>query len=161
MKAFATVLFLSLAASQLQAREESAAGVYRSEVGIYSLTVSLLSNGNYLARWDADIGSNGKASGSWTLVGGEVRLVPKKEEGHPMTGYLRVLLLREFEGRKVLIRKEDAVNDNNPYFYLYLQKPNKSPQRNAGSGPATLDGASPPRPALSSEETARPRSPRG
>ena len=70
----------------------------------------------------------GRASGSWTLVDGEVRLVPKKEEGHPMTGYLRVLLLREFEGRKALIRKEDAANEKNPFFYLYLQKPNKAPE---------------------------------
>jgi hypothetical protein len=48
--------------------------------------------------------------------------VPKKEEGHPMTGYLRVLLLREFEGRKALLRKEDVANVKNPFFYLYIQK---------------------------------------
>jgi hypothetical protein len=128
MKAFVAILFLGLTICELYAREESAAGVYRSEVGIYSLTLSLLSNGNYLARWDADIGSNGSASGSWTLVAGEVRVVPKKEEGHPMTGYLRVLLLREFEGRKVSLRKEDAAHEKNPFFYLYLQKPNKAPE---------------------------------
>jgi hypothetical protein len=70
------------------------------------LTVSLLDNGNYLARWDSDIGSNGTASGSWTFQDGEVRLTPKKEEGHPMTGYLRVLALRKFEGRQALLRKK-------------------------------------------------------
>jgi hypothetical protein len=41
------------------------------------------------------------------------------------------------------------------------QRPNQTPQHNAGLGPATLDGASPPRPALSSEETAGTQSPRG
>ena len=40
------------------------------------------------------------------------------------------------------------------------KQPNKSPQHNAGIGPAALDSASPLRPALSSEETARPHSPR-
>ena len=40
-------------------------------------------------------------------------------------------------------------------------RPNKSPQRNAGIGPATLDSAIPHRPAPSSEKTARPQSPRG
>jgi hypothetical protein len=41
------------------------------------------------------------------------------------------------------------------------ERPNQSPQHNAGIGPAILDGANPPRPALSSEKTARPQSPRG
>jgi hypothetical protein len=45
--------------------------------------------------------------------------------------------------------------------FLEPRSSNQSPQRNAGIGPATLDGASPPRPALSSEETASPQSPRG
>jgi hypothetical protein len=120
MKSIIAAVLLS--ASSLLASEKSAAGVYRSEVGIYSLIVSLLPNGNYLARWDGDIGPNGTASGSWTFVDGEVRLVPKKEEGHPMTGYLRVLLLREFEGRQALLRKEDIANEKNPFFYLYIQK---------------------------------------
>jgi hypothetical protein len=39
--------------------------------------------------------------------------------------------------------------------------PNKSPQHNAGSGPAISDGAPPPQPASSSEETARAQPPRG
>jgi hypothetical protein len=120
MKIVLAIVLLS--ASSLLASEKSAAGVYRSEVGIYSLIVSLLPNGNYLARWDGDIGPNGTASGSWTLVDDEVRLIPKKEEGHPMTGYLRVLLLREFEGRQALLRKEDIANEKNPFFYLYIQK---------------------------------------
>ncbi len=120
MKSIIAAVLLS--ASSLLASEKSAAGVYRSEVGIYSLIVSLLPNGNYLARWDGDIGPNGTASGSWTFVDGEVRLVPKKEEGHPMTGYLRVLLLREIEGRQALLRKEDVANEKNPLFYLSIQK---------------------------------------
>jgi len=117
----ATVLVL-LSSAGLLASEKSVAGVYRSEVGLYVLTVSLLENGNYLARWDSDIGSNGTASGSWAFRDGEVRLSPKKEEGHPMTGYLRVLSLRKFEGRQALLRKEDVANEANPLFYLYLQK---------------------------------------
>ena len=120
MKTILAVVLLS--ASGLLASEKSAAGVYKSEVGIYSLIVSLLPNGNYLARWDGEIGPNGTASGSWTVVDGEVHLVPKKEEGHPMTGYLRVLRLREFGGRKALIRKEDAANEKYPFFYLFIQK---------------------------------------
>ena len=111
-----------LATVRLQAGEESAAGVYRSEDGIYSLIVSLLPNGNYLARWDTDIGPNGTASGSWTLVDDEVRLVPKREEGPLMPGHLRVLLLREFECRKALLRKEDLAYEENRFFYLYLKK---------------------------------------
>ena len=63
MKAFAPILVLCFSISQVQARDEPAAGVYRSEVGIYSLTVSLLPNGNYLARWDADIGPNWQSIG--------------------------------------------------------------------------------------------------
>jgi hypothetical protein len=41
------------------------------------------------------------------------------------------------------------------------KRPNKSPQRNAGIGPATLGSAIPLPPAMSSEKTARPQSPRG
>lgn len=92
---------------------------------VCSITLSLLPNGNYLARWDADVGSNGTAAGSWMLVGDELRLDPKKEEGHPMTGYLRVLFLCQVDGRRALIRKEDIAGEGNPFFYLYLQKPNK------------------------------------
>jgi hypothetical protein len=114
MKRLTTILLsVALAGACLQASEESAVGVYKSEVGIYVLTVTLLSNGNYLARWDADIGSNGSASGSWKLVGAEVHLTPKKEEDM-MTGYLRVLLLREFKGRKALLRKEDEDSEDSP-----------------------------------------------
>lgn len=125
-----------LSASSLLAGEKSPAGVYQSEVGLYVLTVTLLENGNYLARWDADIGSNGTASGSWVYQDGEVRLTPKKEEGHPMTGYLRVLLLREFESRRALLRKEHVANEKNPLFYLYLQKrPIQPPVPTRGNGP--------------------------
>lgn len=119
--AIAAILVLISAASLL-ASDKSFGGVYRSEVGLYVLTVSLLENGNYLARWESDIGSNGTASGSWTFQDGEVRLSPKKEEGHPMTGYLRVLSLRKFEGRQALLRKEDFMNEASPLYYLYLQK---------------------------------------
>ncbi|MBP6865535.1 MAG: hypothetical protein KBC32_09770 [Candidatus Didemnitutus sp.] len=122
MKNVVAAILVLLSAAGALASDKSVAGVYRSEVGLYVLTVSLLENGNYLARWDSDIGSNGTASGSWTFQDGEVRLTPKKEEGHPMTGYLRVLALRKFEGRQALLRKEDVMNEASPLYYLYLQK---------------------------------------
>jgi len=122
MKNAIAAILVSLSAISLLASDKSVAGVYRSEVGLYVLTVTLLDNGNYLARWDSDIGSNGTATGSWTFQDGEVRLSPKKEEGHPMTGYLRVLFLRKFEGRQALLRKEDVMNDSSSLYYLYLQK---------------------------------------
>jgi len=138
MKTIITALFLS--ACSLLASEKSPAGVYQSEAGLYVLTVTLLTNGNYLARWDGDIGPNGTAAGSWEFVDGEVRLTPKKEEGHPMTGYLRVLLVRQFEGRQALLRKEDVANEANPFFYLYLKRrPIQSVQHNAGSRPHSSD----------------------
>lgn len=132
-------LSAALAVVCLQASEGAAAGVDRREVGIYVLTVTLLSNGNYLARWDADMGSNGTASGSWQIVGDEIHLTPKKEEGQPMTGYLRVLLLREMDGRRALIRKEDMQNEKNPFFYLYRQKePNQAAQSTTTAGLQTF-----------------------
>jgi hypothetical protein len=120
-KLFTLVLFTALGLASVRASEIPAVGVYQSEVGIYVLTISLLPNGDYMARWDADIGSNGVASGTWTSNGDEVHLSPKKEEGQPMTGYLRVLVVRNVNGRRALIRKEDAANDKNPFFYLYLR----------------------------------------
>ena len=122
MKNAIVAILVLLSAAGLLASDKSVAGVYRSEVGLYVLTVSLLENGNYLARWDSDIGSNGTASGSWTFQDGEVRLSPKKEEGQAMSGYLRVLSLRKFEGRQALLRKEDFMNEASPLYYLYLQK---------------------------------------
>lgn len=112
----------------LKANTDSPAGVYQSEVGIFFLSITLAPNGIYRARWDADIGSNGTASGSWKLAGDEIQLNPVKEEGHLMTGYLRVLLLREMQGRKALLRKEDLVNKDNPFFYLYLQADPTKPE---------------------------------
>jgi hypothetical protein len=135
MKTAIAVSLVLLSAVGLLASDKSVAGVYRSEVGVYVLTVSLLENGNYLARWDSDIGSNGTASGSWTFHDGEVRLSPKKEEGHPMTGYLRVLSLRKFAGRQALLRKEDTMNESSPLYYLYLQK-NGDPAGTDNSGAA-------------------------
>jgi len=123
MNRFSTALLIgALGIANVQANESAVAGVYRNEVGINVLTVTLLPNGNYLARWDADMGSNGTASGSWQVAGDEVRLTPKKEEGRPMTGYLRILFLRELDGRKALLRKEDVENAKNPFFYLYRRK---------------------------------------
>jgi hypothetical protein len=63
----------------------------------------------------------------------------------------------------LLIRRWAASRDDglNPSLRRQTKRPNQPPQRNAGIGPATLGGAIPPRPALSSEETARPQSPRG
>jgi hypothetical protein len=144
MKQLTTILLsVALAGACLQASEESAVGVYKSEVGIYVLTVTLLTNGNYLARWDADIGSNGTASGSWKRVGAEVHLTPRKEEGYPMTGYLRVLLLREFKGRKALLRKEDVQSEDSPWCYLYRQeKPNNSPEATPGKRPPSAPSPS-------------------
>ena len=123
MNRFSTALLIgALGIANVQENESAVAGVYRNEVGINVLTVTLLPNGNYLARWDADMGSNGTASGSWQVAGDEVRLTPKKEEGRPMTGYLRILFLRELDGRKALLRKEDVENAKNPFFYLYRRK---------------------------------------
>jgi hypothetical protein len=134
MKRLATLLLLALfATSPLRAVERSVAGVYGTEIDLYVCTISLLSDGHYLAQWHTDIGGDGTASGLWVLVGDEIRLTQKKEEGvGPPTGYLRILLLREFDGRKALLRKEDVANEKNRFFYLYLQKPpNQALERNA------------------------------
>ena len=69
-----------------------AAGVYYGSSGIETRTITLLTNGGYLARWDGDMGSNGFATGTWDLVGDEVRLSPRKEDGPIMRGHFRVLL---------------------------------------------------------------------
>jgi hypothetical protein len=104
------------------ADRDSPVGVYHSRGGMYAITLTLLANGNYLARWDGDIGTNGSATGSWEQAGEEIRLRPKREDGPFMPGYLRVLLIREMEKTKALIRKEDVKNQNNPLFFLYLEK---------------------------------------
>ena len=136
MKMLAALLIgFALCSTSFAADQESAAGVYRSEVGIYTITVALLTNGNYLARWDGDIGSNGSSSGSWVQTGKEVRITPKKEEGPLMKGYLTVLLVQEVHGRKALLRKEDVKDANNPFFYLYLQKkPDQTSEPTAPNG---------------------------
>lgn len=118
----AALLFWSVCCVCLNAREDVLAGVYQSEVGLYVITLSLLPNGTYLAKWDADIGSIGRASGSWVVVDKEIRLSPKREEGRPMIGYLRTLLMREFRGRKALLRKEDLADADGPLPYLFLRK---------------------------------------
>lgn len=121
----AILFFVFLTAVSIAADRESPAGAYVQNTGIYVIKLTLLANGSYLARWDADIGSNGTASGSWELVGGEVHLSPKKEEDM-MKGYLRVLFVREFEGEKALLRKEDIKGEKFPFSYFFLQgkKPN-------------------------------------
>ena len=125
MKLLTAILFLvSLATVGIAADHESPAGAYVQNAGIYAIKLTLLTNGSYLARWDADIGSNGTASGSWELVGGEVRLSPKKEEDM-MKGYLRVLFVREFEGEKTLLRKEDIEGEKFSISYFFLQRKNK------------------------------------
>ena|ERR1017187_755056 len=129
MKRLSLFWLLVLLAAVCRGRSsESPAGAYRSEVSIYSIKVALFPNGTYMARWDSDIGNNGTASGQWEMVGEEIRLNPKKEEGEMMKGYLRVLLVREYQGRKALLRKEDEEYADSPFAYLYLQNPpNKSP----------------------------------
>jgi hypothetical protein len=129
MKQLATLLVaFSFCVASPAVDQESAAGLYQSEVGIYLIRVALFANGNYLARWDGDVGSNGTSAGSWAQVGTEVRLTPKKEEGALMQGYLTTLLVREMNGRKALLRKEDEKAAKSPFVYLYLQqKANRTP----------------------------------
>jgi hypothetical protein len=123
MKKVLAVLVIALLSTTGRAdTPASAAGVYRGSSGIESRTITLLTNGNYLARWNGDMGSNGSATGTWELAGGEVRLTPKREEGLLMPGHFRVLLLRSFEGRQALLRKEDVKNADNEFFHLFLQK---------------------------------------
>jgi hypothetical protein len=126
-KALAIVVLFSLLAVARGEAPASPAGVYRGLSGIETRTVTLLTNGNYLARWDGDMGTNGSATGSWELVGNEVRLTPKKEEGPMMKGHFRVLLLRDFKGRRALLRKEDEQQADNDFFHLFLQtkRPNQ------------------------------------
>jgi hypothetical protein len=135
-KVLFTLMALLLASAVRSEVPVSAAGVYRSWSGIETRRITLLTNGNYLARWDGDIGSNGASSGTWELVGTEVRLSPKKEEGM-ISGHFRVLLLRDFKGRQALLRKEDEEHAENEFFHLFLQtqEPNKSPQTTRASGP--------------------------
>jgi len=120
MRIIVTVILLS--ACGLLANDSSVAGVYKQSPGFYVLTLTLLENGNYLARWDADMGSNGSASGSWVLSGSKVKLTPKKEEGYLMPGYLRVLIVRQFDGHQTLLREEDLAHENNPWFQFFLHK---------------------------------------
>jgi len=127
----ATFLFcISAVAVSFAAGRDSNVGVYRCwGGGICPSVVTLLANGNYLARWDGDLGSWGSASGSWELIGAEIHLNPKREEGLMMQGRFRILLVREMDGKKALLRKEDVKFEKNPLFYLYLEKnPNQSPE---------------------------------
>jgi hypothetical protein len=125
----ALAIFVAVLLSAVAGGEEpaSVAGVYRGSSGIETRTVTLLTNGNYLARWDGDIGSNGSSAGTWKLAGAEVRLSPKKEEGM-ISGHFRVLLVRDFNGRRALLRKEDEKYSDIDLFYLFLQtkEPNQS-----------------------------------
>ena len=118
----------------------SAAGVYRCSSGIETRTITLLTNGNYLARWDADIGTNGFASGTWAVVGSEVRLTPQNEEGPMMKGHFRLLLLRDFKGRRALLRKEDEKYSDNDLFHLFLQnQPNHSLDSTTSAGTSAAE----------------------
>lgn len=117
------ILFIGLVAT-LRASPDSSSvvGVYAQTSGTEAIMLTLLSNGNYLARWDLDIFPNyGSASGTWLIDGDEVRLSPKREDGH-LKGYLRILYPRQVKGRKALLRKEDLLQEENPYFYFYLKK---------------------------------------
>ena len=132
-------VWFSLTAALIAADGESHAGVYRQwGGGIYAIVLTLLTNGNYLARWDADIACNGTASGSWKSIGDEIHLSPKKEDGPLMPGYLRVLLVREMEGRRALLRKEDVDHQDSPLVYFYLEKkPDQSPAATPAPRPPT------------------------
>jgi hypothetical protein len=97
----------------------------------------------------------------WTYI----REIPHGgEDGPYFDGVLRVQV--EPDGRMFALKRGQIpplshFDEQPPGFPLIPKEPNKQPQHNAGIGPATLDGASPPRPALSSEKAARPQSPRG
>jgi hypothetical protein len=117
------ILFVGLVAT-LRASPDSpsVAGAYVQNSGTQAIMLTLLSNGNYLARWDLDIFPNfGSASGTWLIDGDEVRLSPKREEGH-LKGYLHVLYSRQIKGRKALLRKEDLSQEDDLFFYFYLKK---------------------------------------
>jgi len=118
--------------------ETSLAGDYESYASIDFRTISLREDGVYLARWDLDIApGHGVARGRWTSEGDHsIVLTPEKEEGG-LKGYYRVLKVREFEGKRVLIRAEDLVDEHNPYRYLFL-KEKKAAEPGATDNP---DGA--------------------
>lgn len=135
MKSFA-LLFVFIASAAFAAERGVAfpSGVYRSPGGTQIVTLALLPNGSYLARWDLDISpAHGRANGVWQLVRDEVRLTPQKEEGG-LKGHLTVLLVREMEGRTALLRKEDTEHAKNPFFYFYAKEaPNQAPEPTPGS----------------------------
>lgn len=113
---------LSLACSVAFASDPEIAGAYRYGGGFYLIRLALLPNGTYLAQMDLDIDPEaGWSSGTWKRVGEEVRLIPKKEAGK-LTGYLTVLLVRSYEGRKTLLRREDSKHEASPFFYFYLKE---------------------------------------
>ena len=137
MKAFVPLVVLSVLPILVAQREvPSPAGVYRSAGGTQVITLALLPNGAYLARWDLDISpEHGRATGTWRLEGDEVRLTPKKEEGG-LKGHLTVFLVREIEGKRALLRKEDAQHADNPFFYFYKKEElNNSPEATPGQRP--------------------------
>jgi hypothetical protein len=122
MKALVLLLVVSSVTFAAKSPAASPVGSYRSAGGTEIITLALLANGNYLARWDIDIWpEHGRATGTWQLVGDEVRLNPKSEEGG-LQGHLRVLLVRTVEGKKALLRKEDILHEKNPFFYFYIKE---------------------------------------
>ena len=125
----ALIVILLFACSVASASEPDVTGAYRYGGGIHVIRLALLPNGVYLAQMDLDIYPEaGRSSGTWSRVGEEVRLIPKKEEGD-LAGYLTVLLIRTVEGKKALLRREDIEHEPNPFFYFYMkQSPNQSPQ---------------------------------
>ncbi len=119
----ARLLFLALLpllfALQGTASEYKVTGAYICYGGgIYTLRLAILDNGNYLARWDGDIGFNGSASGSWKRDGDKVILTPKKEE-LMMKGYLTIMCFKTIDGKPALLRIQDSAYANNPLFYFY------------------------------------------
>ena len=103
--------------------ETSLAGDYESYASLDFRTIVLREDGVYSARWDLDIApGHGVARGRWRSEGDHrVVLTPENEEGG-LKGFYRVLEVREFEGKRALIRAEDLVDEHNPYRYLFLKK---------------------------------------
>jgi len=123
----ALIVTLLVVCSFASASEPDVTGAYRYGGGIHVIRLALLPNGAYLAQMDLDIYPEaGRSTGTWSRLGEEVRLNPKKEEGD-LTGYLTVLLVRTVDGKKALLRSEDIEQESNPFFYFYMKKSPNQP----------------------------------
>lgn len=102
--------------------------------GYESRQLSLRADFTYAARWTDDVSRGGSASGTWELVGNEIRLTPTKEEGNAMRGGpMRILVLKEGKGYKALfLKQEEAPDSTERKIPLYLQ------EKKLGNPPATI-----------------------